>query len=290
LWLDFTYCVFLKQQHRFANDPDGMQLYDLIYKVTHCKHQLINGGKDLTFEDIENMADLINNTTISNSDLPKFLALAPKAVVLRHNIRAMLVRVLVLHHAAKANTRAICWRSHDEGYVSSDDHNDKKHSAKKELDPFVVEILENESDNDTMPAVQYFYPGIPYRFISSEYPSLGWFKNGMCYGTSLILDHREPKDDLQNNFRVLRFPPLVTYVKIPHRNLGNLCGETIPVDCIPVVMKSSKPKIFTIPHKLKLFKGEKNKTLGNKVTVIRRGFPMDCVLTFTDSFAQGEIV
>jgi len=142
-----------------------MKLYDLIYKVTHCKHQLINGGKQLTYEDIEEMADLINNTTISDYDLPKFLALAPKAVVLRHNIRAMLVRVLVLHHAAKANTRAICWRAHDEGYVSSSNPSDKKHSPKKELDPFIVNILENESDNDTIPPVQYFYPGIPYHYI-----------------------------------------------------------------------------------------------------------------------------
>jgi len=135
-----------------------------------------------------------------------------------------------------------------------------------------------------------FYTGIPYRFISSEYPSLGWFKNGMCYGTSLILDHREPKDDLKNDFRVLHYPPLATYVKIPHRNLGDLCGDTIPIDCIPVVIKSSKPKTFTLPYAYKLFKGDKNKTMGNKITVIRRGMPLDCVLTFTDYFAQGKII
>jgi hypothetical protein len=255
--------------------------------VTHCKHRLVNGGAQLTIEDVESMADLINSTAISPHDLPAFMALAPKVVVLRHNIRASLVRVLVLFHAAKANKRVICWRAVDAGYVSTDGK--KKHDRKQELDPFVVGLLENESDNDTIPAVQYFYPGIPYRFLDTEYPAIGWFKNGTCYGESLVLDHREPPDDFQNDFRVLHFPPIATYVKLPHRNLGNLCGDTIPTDCIPVVKKCAKAKTYTLPFAYKLFKNEKNKTSGKKITVIRYGMPLDCIITFTDYFAQGMV-
>lgn len=287
LWISFDYSIVLKQQHRFALDADGMKLYDLIYKVTHCKHRIENGGAKLTMSDVQSMADLINSTAISPADMPAFLALAPKAVVLRHNIRASLTRVLVLHHAAKANQRVITWRCVDQGYVAGSDT--KKHDRKQELDPFVLGLLENESDNDTMPAVQYFYPGIPYRFLDTEYPAIGWFKNGTCIGETLVLDHREPVDDFKNDLRVLRYPPIATYVKIPHRHLGDLCGDTIPADCLSVVKKSGKAKTFTLPFEYKLFKDAKSKIRGKKITVVRYGMPLDCVLTYTDYFSQGML-
>lgn len=114
LWMDFEECVILKEQHRFGSDPDGKALYDIVCKLTHTRNV---DGSLLTDGDISTLADTINNRAINPGNLPSFLKRAPKAVVLRHSIRPLLTKMLVLHHAAKANSRVCLWRASDRAFT-----------------------------------------------------------------------------------------------------------------------------------------------------------------------------
>lgn len=113
LWMSFEECVILKEQHRFGSDPDGKALYDIVCKLTHSRNV---DGSLLTYEDVSTLADTINNQAINPANLPSFLERGPKAVVLRHSIRPLLTKMLVLHHAAKANSRVCLWRASDRAF------------------------------------------------------------------------------------------------------------------------------------------------------------------------------
>ena len=110
IWLGFKTCVYLKEQHRFGNDADGLALYNLICKMTHNKNA---DGSPLDNDDIAAMADLINDCTVSDADMPAFLKSAPRCVVLRHSIRPLITRILAFFDAASKNERVVSWRSQD---------------------------------------------------------------------------------------------------------------------------------------------------------------------------------
>ena len=277
LWADFKESIILKEQHRFGADGDGQALYDLVYKLTHACHR---DGSQLSDDDIAQLADSINGCAIATHDLPKFLKQAPKAVVLRHNIRPILTRILVLHHGAKASSRVCTWRAVDTAYTG------KRGVGAPISDP-VLELLKNLADNDTPPAVQYFFPGIPYRFLTSEYPAIGWFHNGACIGEALVLDEREPDDTMEGDFRVLRFPPKALMVRLPHRKLGKLCGDGVPEGCVPIIAKPSKAVTTTLPFAVKLYANKNDATVGTAIKFKRFTFPVDTALAFTDYYAQG---
>lgn len=279
LWVDFKYCIILKQQHRFGNDADGQALYDLVYRLTHsCRRD----GTPLSDTDIANLADLLNSRAIAPADLPDFLRRRPKAIVLRHAVRPALTSLLVQHHAAAVNSRVICWRARDIGY-----NPDVKKSAIPLSAP-ILKILEQYSDNDTPPAIQYFYPGIPYRFIGQTgYPAIGWFNNGSCIGQELVLDPREPPDTLTGDFWSLKYRPKAIIVRLPHRKLGKLCGPGITEDCVPVMETLSGGVKCKLPTFTKLYKEPRDKTMDMYVNFKRLSFPLDTALAFTDYFAQG---
>ena len=143
LWTEFGESIILYDQFRFGSDEDGQKLYDLVYKMTHCQRQ---DGAPLDQTDYMEMADIINGRTITSAELPGFLAKAPKALVLRHSVRAASTRMLVLHHAAANNSRAIAWRATDVGHT--------KGKTGKRLSNVVEQLLENVSDNDSPPAIR----------------------------------------------------------------------------------------------------------------------------------------
>lgn len=279
LWVDFEHSIILKQQHRFGNDADGQALYDIVYQLTHICRQ---DGTPLTDSDIANLADLLNSRAIDPAALPDFLRRRPKAVVLRHAVRPALTSLLVQHHAAAVNSRVICWRARDIGY-----NPDVKKSAIPLSAP-ILKILEQYSDNDTPPAIQYFYPGIPYRFIGQAgYPAIGWFNNGSCIGQELVLDSREPPDSLSGDFWTLKYRPKAIIVRLPHRQLGKLCGPGITEDCVPVMETLSGGVKCKLPSLTKLYKEPRDKTMDMFVHFKRLSFPLDTALAFTDYFAQG---
>lgn len=277
LWVAFKESIILKQQHRFGNDDDGQALYDIVYKLTHARH---SDGRPLTDDDIAQLADTLNNRAIAGSDLTHFLKRSPKAVVLRHSIRPTLTRLLVLHHGAAANSRVCSWRAIDTAYTG-------KRGSAATISSTVLQLLESQADNDTPPAIQYFYPGIPYRFLTSEYPAIGWFHNGACIGEELVLDEREPDDTMSGSFRVLKFPPKALFVRLPDRKLGKLCGDGVPEGCVPVAPKNSKITTVTLPFPVKLYGDKNDATVGNSISFKRHSFPVDTALAFTDYYAQG---
>ena len=178
LWTTFNECIMLRRQHRFdLNDPDGRQLYDVVHQLTYSTHP--RTGKPLTSDDLANLADLINSTAVDPTDMLSFLQTKPRALVLRHAVRPALTRHLVAHHAAVDKTRVIVWRQTD---MSTAMHGSKHgRPLSKELLSTLTTLAPKA---DEMPAVQYFYPGIPYRFINNTYPMLGWVNNGTCIGNN----------------------------------------------------------------------------------------------------------
>ena len=279
LWLLFDKCIILEESFRFENSPDGIRLRELV-------QQLSTGFKDAEWKDpvdYEELADVLNSTVIvKREEMKLFLQSAPKALVLRHEVRAATLKQLVLHHAAKHKTRVTCWRNVD--MAADPDKEGVKSSFGKTPSDDVVRFLETHSCNELPSSIQYFYVGIPYRFIKTRYQRAGWFTNGNCFGQQLILDDREPEDDEKNAFRVLKYPPKCIVVKVP--GLGDFCGSGFPTDCIPVVPEPfSKTITFGGGRHLRLF------TTGQKkapsIRIRRHGFAADCVITFTDFYAQG---
>lgn len=112
---------------------DGQALYEIVHKLTHNKRL---DGTPLSDDDIASLADALNDRVISPSDLPDFLKRGPKAVVLRHSIRPILTKILVLHNAAKTNSRVCLWRASDRAW------NGKKRAGKP-INQYVKVILDD---------------------------------------------------------------------------------------------------------------------------------------------------
>lgn len=157
----------------------------------------------------------------------------------------------------------------------------------KPINSFVLEKIEKTASNDVPPGVQYFYPGIPYRFIKSLHPVIGCFNNGSCIGENLVLDSREPDDDMTGAFRVLKYQPKALIVRLLDRKLGKLFGDGIPEDCVPLFPSTTKTIEFTLDRPMKLYADPMDNTVGNIIKFKRYAFLVDTALTFTDYFAQG---
>ena len=283
LWMQFDQCIVLKQQHRFdLSNPDGKELYDIVRQITTGKSL---DGQPLTLEQVGTIADAINARAVSPQNMPSFLQLKPKALVLRHINRPPLTRTLVSHHASVNKTRALVWRARDSVAAGG-----KK--AGKELSPQLMSMLESSSVHpDKLPAVMYFYPGIPYRFVSNEFPLLGWVNNAKCIGHSIILHEDEPDDPLTGDFRVLHYPPIAIMVSIVGRDVTGMFDAPVPANCIPVFPKHSATFVVdwsktSMP--LKVYKDKNDLATANKFSVRRTSFPVEPALTFTDFFAQGQ--
>lgn len=283
LWTQFDQCIVLKEQHRFdLSNPAGKKLYDIVQQLTTGKDL---HGNLLTEAQVANIADVINACAVPPEDMPRFLQLKPKALVLRHVHRPLLTRTLVSHHASVNKTRAVVWRAQDCIVAGGS-------KTGKELSPALLSMLESSAVHpDKLPAIMYFYPSIPYRFVSNEFPLLGWVNNAECVGHSIILHENEPDDPLTGDFRVLHYPPKAIMVSIVGRNVADLFDDPVPANCIPVFPKHSTTFLVdwsktSLP--IKLYKDVKDLTTANKFSVRRTSFPLEPALTFTDFFAQGQ--
>lgn len=282
LWLLFDQCIILQNCHRFnLSDPSGRALYELVCQITTGKDLQ---GQPLTRDAVAAIADTINDCAVPPSDMPAFLQCKPKALVLRHIHRPPLTRTLVSHHASVDKTRVLVWRAKD-SIVSAT-------KSGKELSPAILSMLESSAVHpDKLPAVMYFYPGIPYRFVSNEFPLLGWVNNAECVGHSIILNSAEPPDPMTGDFHVLKYPPVAIMVSIVGRDITGLFQAPVPPNCIPIFPKFSQT--FTVDWsktsvQIKLYKDKNDLESANKFSVRRTSFPLETALTFTDFFAQGQ--
>jgi hypothetical protein len=85
----------------------------------------------------------------------------------------------------------------------------------------------------------YFFPGIHYLFIDSP-PAMqeaGWVRNNRCTGRQIVLDPREPADDLTQPFRLLHHPPLAIWVHPADTDFAaHLYESPAPPGCVPVML------------------------------------------------------
>jgi hypothetical protein len=250
--------------------------------LTHGTHPATN--RPLTEDDITTLAEQLNDTAVTCEDMPAFLARQPRACVLRHAVRPALNRFLASNNSGHAGYRPIVWRQRDEATA--------KHGSRhgKPLSSEVMSVLAQRTPKaNDIPAVQYFYPGIPYRFVSNECPLLGWVNNGTCTGERIILHADEPVDDLQGDFWTLKYPPQAIIVRIDGRDTGDMFGDPVPSGCVPVFpIKSQDTMKHDWGRDLRLYASAHDNTKGSSITYKRFGFPMDPVNTFTDYYAQGQ--
>ena len=274
LWTEFDNVVILEESFRFSKCESGRALRSMVSQLSTGRNA---DGSEVDYNDL---ANAINDRAIQIKDVPEFLHKAPRALVLRHDARPQLTRSLVLHHAAKLGVRVTSWVSSDHGNVQST----RSSTSTRRLSTEVLSFLENYSDNGLPATIQYFYEGIPYRFMDNSFPHIGWFKNGDCTGKTLVCDDAEPPDNFASQFRMLKHPPRFIVVEVPGRNFGQMCGETFKANHLPV-----EPKQFThvvqLPHAMTVFQGDTSMTQEFKLT--RTAPPIECVITFTDYYSQG---
>ena len=282
LWLSIDRVVILREQHRFnCSTPDGKTLHDVVHMLTHGTHP--DHNHPLKEADIEDLADKLNSCAVTDDDMEAFLAKKPRACVLRHNVRPALNRFLVSNNSGHSGFRPIVWRQRDESTA-------KHGKSGKPLSSEVMSILAKRTPKaDDIPPVQYFYPGIPYRFISNEYPLIGWVNNGTCIGERIILHPDEPIDDLHGDFWTLKYPPIAVIVRIDGRDVGDMFGAPVPTGCVPVFpIRSKKPMSHDWGRTLRLYAAANDNTRATSVSFNRIGMPIDPAVTFTDFYAQGQ--
>ena len=90
-----------------------------------------------------------------------------------------------------------------------------------------------------------FFPGIHYVFVNNMFPDQCWVNNLCCTGRKLLLDPKEPEDDLSKPYRTLTYHPVAVCVQPEGTNLGKLFDDSaIPKDCLPVWRQT---KTFKVP-------------------------------------------
>jgi hypothetical protein len=272
LWKQMDNCIILEKQYRFATTVAGEKLKRIVGELTTGR---TSSGEEVNYEDL---ADEINDRAIQPEDVEAFLAKAPKALVLRHDLRPSLTKNLILHHAALCSTRVTVWRTVDTGMV-------KGSKLGRLLSTDVLEYLEGSGDNDLPSTVQYYYEGILYRFMDSAYPHIGRYKNGDCIGRLLVCDKREDPDDGEGDFRVLKYPPKLLLVEPVGRDIGMLCGPTFPSNTIPLEMETFTEEV-KLPTEMKIFRN--GGQMVRDFILQRKAHPIESVITFTDYYSQGS--
>ena len=148
--------------------------------------------------------------------------------------------------------------------------------------------LEKLPSNKTsnVPSVQYFFPGIKYKFIDNDAPHVGWRTNDTCTGVSIVLHPSEPPDNGFGNVRMLRYPPLAVIVRPDSPIPEGMAGEgVLPVGCIPVMSKAVHFSL-KFPDARMLFRDDTDE-VGYEVRVKRVCIPLDHAMAVTDFYAQG---
>ncbi len=109
-----------------------------------------------------------------------------------------------------------------------------------QLSDFVINVVENMKDKDTgdIPGISCFFPGCHYIFPDTNADNIHnrQVKNQTAQGRKIVLDPREPPDDLSKPYRMLSYPPLAIFVQPDGPPIGDVCGGLggCPINCIPM--------------------------------------------------------
>jgi hypothetical protein len=114
----------------------------------------------------------------------------------------------------------------------------------------------------------------------------GAVKNATAIGRAIVLDPREPPDDLSQPFWVLRYPPITVWVEpveapVP---LGQTCGPTAPPNCMPLrLVRKAAGKTQQFSQPVHVGGVEHRGWRGH-----REAFPLGDGFAVTDFYAQGQ--
>jgi hypothetical protein len=194
---------------------------------------------------------------------------------LRNSIKPALNVRLSQQHCIGLGQRYVVWRSRDV-------------SDGGELSSLVKTTLNGEAEGiKNIPTWMVFFPGCRYFFSDPQHPEICWVTNFSCTGTKLLLDNREPKDDLTQPFRMLKYMPVGLCVRPEGTSLGNLSNDRlVPEHSIlvrPMQMKKAVKVKFPAP--IQIYKGKIE--CKDSVDVKRNGFNISIGNCVTDFYAQG---
>lgn len=161
------------------------------------------------------------------ADIQLLIDREPHVVVLRRAVRALVNRSLVRLIAAKHHQRLYIWKS-----IDRVDHTSLQALAAKL----------NAEDTCNVGGYNYFFPGMDYLFANNEAPQLGYMKNARCKGESIVLDPREPDDDLQHPFRFLRYLPLAVCVHPSESPFPMSASLVVPITPVTHTTKITLPE------------------------------------------------
>ena len=227
-----------------------------------------------TFEEVREFCIALNNTAISN--IADFKHLNPHVLTLRNEARASLNHQLLMMRASHLQQRLYMWRSEDSNFDSP--------SEKEVASEFLPTIPCEKTGK--IPTYGFFFVGMEYVFSSTTNPQVHWVNNNKAVAHGIILDPREPPDDLTKPIRQLRYPPIAIIAKPSGPAMGRLYeNPCIPEGCILVA-----PTTFGSKITIKLPTPTLAQTHGQTITKVsfkRKGFPLSPAYCVTDYWAQG---
>ncbi|MFN7883509.1 MAG: hypothetical protein ACK5PF_10930, partial [bacterium] len=192
IWETIDSCIILEKQHRFdTSDPSGLKLLEMVTKIARESR--------LTREEVAAILDELNTRALNKESFQDMLQnFPPRAIVLRNELRPPLNACIIRHKARLANQQLFVWRS-------------IHHSmTKTKLTQRTLSGLEKLPCEKTggIPTVGYFYVGMEYKFLDSNYPMVGRMTNNSGIGRQLILDERECLADTNGKpYVILKYLP-----------------------------------------------------------------------------------
>ena len=237
LWQQVDSAIILDQQHRFGTStPGGKALWDLVQLMwsTDPRWTTDTAWAHAT---ATAMVDLIQSRVVKPNEMAAFMARSPKAIVLRNELKPDLNLHLAMNHAQQTGQRLVIWRCRD-----------TEAKTHRQLSEEVLKKLDQSPPDKTadMPTYMAFFPGINYVFVNNMFPDQCWVNNLCCTGRKLLLDPKEPDDDLSRPYRTLQHHPIAVCVQPEGTNLGKLFDDpAIPEHCLPVWRQT---KTFKVPQ------------------------------------------
>ena len=197
--------------------------------------------------------------------------------MLRNKIKEAVERLLAKHHANNLGQRIIYWKSPDFHEAKEKVCAGTSSSVKRRISREVLNVVESVSTKDkgNISNMGVYFEGISYLFPNNDNKNIHnrHITNNTCIGRKIVLDPREPQDDLSRPFRMLHYPPLAIYVQPEGPPIGDVCGgiADCPPNCIPIPRKTVN---FTVSWKGLLPYFEDGEEKGSALSVRRTGIPL----------------
>jgi hypothetical protein len=137
--------------------------------------------------------------------------------------------------------------------------------------------------------MRVFFPGCRYLFRDSDAPEAGRMTNGVAEGVHLVLDPKEPPDDGQGPYHVLRHHPLALIAR-PLEGPAAAGAPTTPaVGVVPEGCVAFEPTSATFTARTQFERTPLviNGKERSNIKITRRGFKTALAYAFTDHFCQG---